>query len=222
MKIVVIGDIHGRDAWKRILTQEKDYNLVVFMGDYFDSFTISVNVQISNFLDIIEFRDSDPLHVKLLIGNHDISYYPGQQTCSGYQRFYSPQIREVLKSNFEKLQVAFQFGKWLFTHAGVSKTWMSSSKFESIDDINEGYPEKYANYLFNGVNRYGDDITQGPFWIRPKSLMKDGWWDGVQVVGHTPQPDIKIIGNFIFVDALEYDNKYFVIEDDRYLKKNVE
>jgi predicted phosphodiesterase len=40
MKIVAIGDIHGRDYWKQIIEQEQDADVFVFVGDYFDSFTI--------------------------------------------------------------------------------------------------------------------------------------------------------------------------------------
>ena len=37
MKLVAIGDIHGRDIWKQIVETEQP-NTVVFVGDYFDSF----------------------------------------------------------------------------------------------------------------------------------------------------------------------------------------
>jgi len=39
MKTIVIGDIHQRvDAVKSILKAETDYDEVVFLGDWFDSF----------------------------------------------------------------------------------------------------------------------------------------------------------------------------------------
>ena len=39
MKTILIGDIHGRSIWKRIVADEKP-DRVVFIGDYFDSFDI--------------------------------------------------------------------------------------------------------------------------------------------------------------------------------------
>ncbi len=36
MKIITIGDIHGRDFWKKILEEPMDQ--LVFIGDYFDSY----------------------------------------------------------------------------------------------------------------------------------------------------------------------------------------
>ena len=56
MKLVAIGDIHGRDIWKQIVAQEQDADEFVFVGDYFDSFTVKGPDQINNFLDIIEFK----------------------------------------------------------------------------------------------------------------------------------------------------------------------
>lgn len=40
MKHIVIGDLHGKDIWQTIdFTQ---YEKVVFLGDYVDSFTIQI------------------------------------------------------------------------------------------------------------------------------------------------------------------------------------
>ena len=52
MKTIVIGDIHGRDVWKKIVEHE-NADKVIFIGDYFDSFDIPSSDQINNFLDII-------------------------------------------------------------------------------------------------------------------------------------------------------------------------
>ena len=44
MKIVVIADIHGRDLWKKQVEELAD--MYVFLGDYFDSFSIKGEDQI--------------------------------------------------------------------------------------------------------------------------------------------------------------------------------
>ena len=49
MKTVIIGDIHGHDSWKQVVAQEQDADRFVFVGDYFDSFTVTGVVQIHNF-----------------------------------------------------------------------------------------------------------------------------------------------------------------------------
>jgi predicted phosphodiesterase len=74
MKIICIGDIHGRDCWVKILEQNPDADLFVFEGDYFDSFTIPALEQINNFKLILKFRDENPNKVIMLFGNHDFHY----------------------------------------------------------------------------------------------------------------------------------------------------
>jgi predicted phosphodiesterase len=36
MKTIAVGDIHGRDSWKRLAEQES-FDQIIFLGDYFDS-----------------------------------------------------------------------------------------------------------------------------------------------------------------------------------------
>ena len=43
MKTIVIGDIHGRTIWKQIVIENPDFDKLVFIGDYFDSFDIAFN-----------------------------------------------------------------------------------------------------------------------------------------------------------------------------------
>ena len=47
-KTIVLGDIHGRSNWKLALHQENQFDRVIFVGDYFDSFDITGVEQIHN------------------------------------------------------------------------------------------------------------------------------------------------------------------------------
>ena len=52
MKYIIIGDIHGRTNWKEIINYEKDYDKVIFQGDYFDPYeNYSLEHIIKNFLN---------------------------------------------------------------------------------------------------------------------------------------------------------------------------
>ncbi len=94
-KWIAIGDIHGRDTWKPIVNSEIDnVDRIIFVGDYFDSFHIPMQTQISNFLDILELKRKYPDRVVLLIGNHDYHYMRSvKQTYSGFNSVYSLQVR---------------------------------------------------------------------------------------------------------------------------------
>jgi len=241
MKLVAIGDIHGRDIWKQIVAKEHDADEFVFVGDYFDSFTIKGVDQINNFLDIIEFRNTSIYHkVTLLIGNHDYHYYPGidETGTSGYQTLLAPSIKHVVSDNKQYLQAAYQSGEFVFSHAGLSSEWLDDNIIMwdvpnlvmYINDLFYYQPQKLAYRSFKqvgdqvyGVNGYGDETFQGPMWIRPKSLMKANYdtlrKQIIQVVGHTPQDTIDIEGKstggrYYFIDTLEYgQNQYLVIKD---------
>ena len=240
MKIVAIGDIHGRDYWKQTIEQEQDADVFVFVGDYFDSFTIKGPDQINNFLDIVEFKKQSKVPVILLIGNHDYHYYPGIEDSgtSGYQTLMAPSIKHVVSDNKQYLQAAYQVGEFVFTHAGLSSEWLDDivdgwsvdSLDATINDLFRFQPNKLAYRSYKqvgstvyGVGGYGSETFQGPLWIRPKALMaankKTLRKQIIQVVGHTPQETIDIKGKstggrYYFIDTLEYgQNQYLVVKD---------
>jgi hypothetical protein len=80
--------------------------------------------------------------------------------------------------------------KFLVSHAGVTNYFLRSLHIKSPMEINGAF-EKDRNILnFNGVDVYGDNITQSPIWIRPRSLFQDALSGYNQIVGHTPMREI--------------------------------
>ena len=240
MKLVAIGDIHGRDIWKQIVAQEQDADEFVFVGDYFDSFTVKGPDQINNFLDIIEFKKQSKVPVILLIGNHDHHYYPGvdDSGTSGYQTLMAPSIKYIVGDNKQYLQAAYQVGEFVFTHAGLSSEWLDDSiKDWNVDNVVEKVNElfyyqpgkiAYRSYKqvgdqVYGAQGYGNEAFQSPIWIRPSALMtankKTLRKKIIQVVGHTPQDNIDIEGKstgkrYYFIDTLEYNQgQYLIVKD---------
>ena len=240
MKLVAIGDIHGRDIWKQIVAKEQDADEFVFVGDYFDSFTVKGPDQYNNFLDIIEFKKQSKVPVILLIGNHDHHYYPGvdDSGTSGYQTLMAPSIKYIVGDNKQYLQAAYQVGEFVFTHAGLSSEWLDDSiKDWNVDNVVEKVNElfyyqpgkiAYRSYKqvgdqVYGAQGYGNEAFQGPIWIRPSALMtankKTLRKKIIQVVGHTPQDTIDIEGKstggrYYFIDTLEYNQgQYLIVKD---------
>ena len=72
MKTITIGDIHGRSDWQEI--DPANYDKIIFVGDYVDSFTVSDIDIITNLLNIIQFKKDNMNKVVLLLGNHDLQY----------------------------------------------------------------------------------------------------------------------------------------------------
>lgn len=230
MKHIILGDTHGRAYWKYVVhTQE--FDKIVFLGDYFDSWDIPGEEQIKNFQDIIRYKRDNPEKVVLLIGNHDYHYIPDcvdYGNYSGFQRRYQFQIRHMLRTDLEVMQMAYEFGNYLCTHAGVTKTWMNTC-YELTDGwaqdmgtdefINDMFKFKPDLFRFTGNDPYGDDPTQGPIWVRPQSLNEDAI-DRIHIVGHTGMKQIasepvrfRERGSGFFIDTLGTSKECLIVTD---------
>jgi predicted phosphodiesterase len=214
MNILVISDVHGRADWKTIVAQEENAERIVFLGDYFDSFNIDNNLQTTNFKEIIAFKEDYNEKVILLTGNHDVHYLPYfitmNERYSGFQAKYGYLISDLIQSNLHHLKMAYQHDSFLFTHAGVTNTWLNNNEFDNQQNaatfINELFQHKPTAFRFRGEDPYGNSIESSPVWVRPESLLKDAYHKDElkQVVGHTVFKHITIIEErYFFVDAQE-------------------
>src|SRR5690606_27598757 len=170
---------------------EKDADKIIFVGDYFDTHEkINPLQQIDNFKKLLDYKKNHLEQIVLLFGNHDFHYLSTtHETYSGFKGFVKPEISSLLEKAIDAdlMQMCFVYDRFLFVHAGVTKTWCQEK------DVDVTKIEQELNYLlkwrpntfcFNGWDMYGDDISQSPIWVRPKSLLKDKI-DYTQVVGHT-------------------------------------
>jgi hypothetical protein len=186
---LAIGDVHGRTFWKKYL--DEDFTEFYFTGDYFDSFNVPFRRQADNFRELCRAAGADP-RIKLCLGNHDYHYLNNisGQKYSGFQDDHYLYITEMFEQNIDLLKVVYTTpDKYLISHAGVSRTFMEKMKRIGVDHV-EGINEAFAGdrdiLQFDGYNIYGDDVTQSPIWIRPRSLKSDPAAGYCQIVGHTP------------------------------------
>jgi hypothetical protein len=234
MKLIVLGDIHGRPEWQTIAA-ENEFDKFVFVGDYFDTHEdVSPQQQLDNFKKIIEFRENNRGKVILLTGNHDYHYLPGvKEHYSGFQYFHENDIRRMLADALSGnlLQMCFSFDHFLITHAGVTKTWYKNT-FHTEDvselhkitsDINNIFMYKPDAFKFtSGANRSitGDDITQSPIWVRPESLLQDMITGYTQIVGHTEMSKLRLSPRVIFIDTLRTSGEFLTIDNGKtYVKR---
>lgn len=196
MKILSISDIHGSDRWKdAVFGEDRDVDdpflavdHVVFLGDYVDSYTKSDEQILTNLKEIITFKLMNPTRVTLLIGNHDINYMkwiPGAfHGCSGYRSSYAQTLTDLFKNNIDHFQIAAEFGKnfnrVLYTHAGLTDTWMKTyfqkyldGKWTDIPDdasladkLNSmlDMDDHLRRLLMIGRRRGGISPVGGPMW----------------------------------------------------------
>ena len=241
-KTIILGDTHGRSFWKLAVNIENP-DTVIFIGDYFDSFQINTEIQVNNFLDIVEFKKTSGIETILLIGNHDHHYFPeiGYTGTSGYQQVGKFQIEPIIEANRERLQIAYQFDKYLFTHAGISQVFMDNvfgkggwSVDNVAEELNELFKYKPHAFEFTGWDPYGNDEQQTPIWIRPGALMRANKKSElkkkyIQIFGHTQiEAGINFNsinktagGKYINIDCLETTGEYLIIQGDEITKGSI-
>jgi hypothetical protein len=240
-KIMTIGDIHGRSTWKDILfggetefflwrksvednwlgsngkQDFEEYDKIIFVGDYCDSFDKTNEEILTNLKDIILFAKTYPDKVVLLLGNHDVHYIVHNECCSGYRGEMRADLNELFKENEDLFKMAYldEYNngsfmiKTLWTHAGVTKGWYSEllkdvnspsyrlndffigSENWSIDKlINVSWKMRVVNIFNVDAHSGGNDLWAGPIWVRPTILREFNLEGYNQVVGHTPQGSI--------------------------------
>lgn len=220
MKIVVLGDIHGRTVWKDIIAKEQP-DQVIFLGDYVSTHDcVSESDQVSNLLEIMRFKDHHPETI-MLRGNHDmqhLGYYWAE--CSGYFQRVEELMVDLKEEFLEKTQWIHVVGKTVFSHAGISKVWLETN-YLTLDGINAlGPTELFGFTSSNPRDIYGTSPEQPPTWIRPETLVNVMIPGYDQMVGHTPverchnvKESSDIPHNLWLCNALEHGS-YLEIENN--------
>lgn len=237
-KILTIGDTHGKNTWKKLTLDE--YDKIIFIGDYVDSWDTSDEDMVNNLLDIIEFKKSNQNNVILLVGNHELNYFPkfGHQFygSSGYRPSIAFTLGEIFRQYKSFFQYAYQLEdetrKYLWTHAGVTNSWynkifytefssqniLSEQDLTVADELNMMFAEKLECMTQVGWERGGHYKYGCPLWVDIKEFTARGipLRGYHQIVGHNPVNDIQIHTidmdtEIVFIDCLNKQEKGYVI-----------
>lgn len=171
MKIIAIGDLHGR-PYNKYLTNIEKYDKIIFLGDYVDSFYLSDIEIIDNLKKLIQFKKDNLNKVELLIGNHDFQYM-GYLTqgdhCSGFRYSYSAELYKIFNDNKELFKVAYQYNNTLFTHAGLTANYFKRLSWSNLKNI--------IDFKISENNTYAD-ILNKILIVNPYSLWSIGYARG--------------------------------------------
>lgn len=210
MKAVAIGDIHGRDNWKQLINDVDKYDKIIFVGDYVDSFDVPNPVILRNLQEIIQFRRQYPDKVVTLMGNHDIAYMWYGETLylnNGFRPEAAHDLSTLFRANHDIFDIAWQSGKTIITHAGITNGWMKHNtetiqharKRYNTETIAETFNMMSRNYTYNRCLHQLSGKRGGPYehggitWADKLETEKDCLKGYTQVVGHTPVNDITTI-----------------------------
>lgn len=212
MRVVSVGDVHGREDWK--LINPNDFDKIVFIGDYNDSYNVSDEKMLNNFLDLIAFKEKYHDKVILLLGNHDFQYLflSIEWRVSGFRDGLAIRLNELFTENQRMFQIAYEVEggdseyPFLFTHAGVTRKWYEKhkdrfrsfrEKFDTIEDnskistVLNCLLDTSQKFIFNeigyGVGRGGLRGDHGsPIWA-DRQESRFSFLSGYHhIVGHTP------------------------------------
>lgn len=247
MKILILGDIHGRPYWRAIVEKEKP-DLTIFLGDYVTTHELyTPEMQLEQLKAILDYKEENPDKVIMLRGNHDLDglgyywaqCYPSAADVQGEMDKNKPLGQRFLK-NSQWLHIMVVNGKLtLCAHAGVTKPWLEKIlKLDKFDAAAINALEPSEKFAFTGGHWdcYGTDPEQSCTWIRPDTLVEhhiDGW---DQIVGHTGThagctsrkmytalEDGRMVegdDTLWMCDALQ-QRSYLIIEDGKYIPKKL-
>jgi hypothetical protein len=213
MKLMIIPDIHGTTFWKQVVPKKDDYDYIVFLGDLPDNWVNKWPEQMDNIKEIIQFKKDNMDKVKLLWGNHCTSYYLGEH-CSGFQPEHDIDLKEIFTLNKDLFDVVFITNGYLFAHGGVSTRWMKAASIKDVSEINELFKVRPNYFRWVGPNGYGDNLNEGPLWIRPRSLSQVAVRGYIQVVGHTEVNEITYMNTIngkneiILIDSKDHSHLF--------------
>lgn len=203
IRCILIPDIHLKHERVQSILAQETYDKVIFTADYFDSFddTAEQNRQTALWL-----KESlkDPRHIHLL-GNHDCGYrfaYVRAAYCSGYTDEKAYAINQVLtEEDWEKVKYYHVEAGILFTHAGLSTTFLNEAKApKTMPEVVEwldwslkydvatmkGYPDRAPKLFGAGWSRGGRERVGGLTWCDFSELIPTAF---PQLVGHSTHPN---------------------------------
>lgn len=217
--ILVIPDIHGEKRQFKIISERpsiiNNYKKVVFIGDYWDSFSVPFEEQKACFLEIIKLKQKYLDKIVLLLGNHDVHYMTDKARYSGFQDVHAFEIKDLMEQYKDLFQSAYQFKDVLFTHAGLSQTFLEyllkgSGFTKLIEVMQEGLYKDAADLINNlsieKLHTYtkmdGHHEMNNISFIRPDALRNDLIPElSLQVVGHTHDKMMRMYKGLVIVDS---------------------
>ena len=225
MKTLVLGDIHGRLCWEKIVNKEKP-DLTIFLGDYVSTHDdISSEQQISNLENILKYKENNSDKVILLRGNHDMQHLGyNWARCTGLDLTVQKYMMDIKDRFLNLTQWVYVQNDIVFSHAGVSEVWMKNVGLEDVNQINELEPSKYFGFWPCKLSDYsGDSATQPPTWIRPWTLISHAFKDYTYIIGHTCinyyNPQVVYLND----NCIEsYKSSYTFDENDEYCKSIID
>lgn len=215
MKVLVLGDIHGRDFWIEPCSHVNEFDKIIFLGDYHDPYPFEVSQETSRHRlrnELVPFVIEHKDKVVCLFGNHDGNYLVGKM-ADRVDYWHKHEIKDYLQKM--NLKLVHKEGNYLFSHSGVLPKWLESNNL-TLEDL-ETLPLDHSSLLNVSPYREGWSEAGSCVWgdVREYSVSKHipGLY---QIFGHTQLQENPIIEkDFADLDC----RRAFVLDTE---KKSIE
>ena len=210
---IAIGDVHGLDLWRDVVEAHPECR-VVFLGDYLDPYGyVHKGKLLDNLRAIMQLKRDRPEDVVLLLGNHDLHYFC-DEACVGtrFDMEIAADASKLFLDNIHLFQYAFQYGEYLFTHAGVSQEWFDNdfcgdAARPIADQLNNPAADQVPALLRVGSARGGRACDTGGIFWADKSELEEPLYGFTQIVGHNRVAEVTEHtgpggGRIVFCDCL--------------------
>ena len=206
MKVLSVGDLHGKSIWEKI--DASQYDRVIFTGDLYDAFEYGPEEIHTNALAVVQWAH-EMGNVSFTIGNHDAHYFKWQTPVfqdvrgSGYTDKQLHRAYHLYIENKELFRVAYRIGDYLWTHAGLSQMSYSMHFEPQVNDImnTQGFTNlaQVLNYMWDincpaifkiPMSRGGNDSYGSILWADITDTSGDPLEGYHQIVGHSRVEDI--------------------------------
>ena len=207
---LIISDMHLK-LWMITKAEEimekRKLGGAVFLGDGADDFGQERNTSLYNtcFYMIMSFM-SKYENSFFCIGNHEAAYLYNKQQ-SGYSKYATmPMYANLLdmRRRFGN-RVAFvhRLENVIFSHAGIIMQFIEQ-------EMPELDAERDVDEIINRINDSGSRIWTylSPIWARPSMYGYESFNGSyLQVAGHTPVKEVKMVGNILLTDVFSTDGE---------------
>ena len=235
MKVLFVGDVHNHtyifDDVKR-LDDKYNFDRVIFLGDYVDDWNTDNYKSLETLETLFKLKENNPNKYTLLIGNHELSYLGYK--CSGHQYELEDVMEMKLKEHIEDIDfytsVRCDQNEYICTHAGLNNGYVD--KILGGDNWKETLEDMNKNKLFNlqqlsmcSYLRGGRDEFSSFLWTDKREHAYYALQEKkvpYQIVGHTPVPNVQLIGGIFYCDThstyrdgSEYGDKSYLLWLDR-------
>lgn len=203
-KIIICPDVHGRKFWHKAKEMIDEVDKVVFLGDYLDPYNhegITFEEALNEFKQILNFKATYSDKVVLLVGNHDMHYIlTNFMDCSRRNYEMLDELHTLYVDHLDKFELVYQYEEYLFSHAGVYKSWFERHSFD-MDELFDfkAFLIKRKDTLEDlSFFRGGYNTTGSCVWadIR-ESLRNEPLEEYIHIVGHTQLNSSPYVGNGI-------------------------